>query len=71
MDIYECCETCGMRINDFKVIDVELEPYIICQPCFNHREEISKFREQWMKDNKISMKEIEKEVKLQSNKSND
>ena len=75
MDIYECCETCGIRINDFKIIDVELEPYIICQSCFNIREEISKFQQQWMRNNNITMKEIEKEVKkevkLQSNKSND
>ena len=70
MNGYECCETCGVRVNDFKVIDVDTENYIICQPCFVRREEVIKFQETWMKANNITMKDIEKEVKLTTPKSN-
>lgn len=66
MDNSEPCESCGERINDFKVIEVEQEPYIICQECYKHREELNKWVENWMKLNNITMKDIEKEVRLQN-----
>jgi len=62
-NIYEYCETCGDKINDFKVIEVEKDAYIICQPCYKRRQELLAFTEKWMKDNNIKMKDIEKEVR--------
>lgn len=69
MDNKEYCESCGNKIEDFKVIDVEQEPYIICQKCYKEREELLNFTQKWMKDNNVNMKQIEKEVKLQNKQS--
>ena len=68
MDNKEACESCGNKIEDFKVITVEDDPYIICPPCYKHRQELLDYMDKWMKDNKISMKDIEKEVKKQNSK---
>ena len=64
----EDCESCGRNIEDFKVITVEEEPYIICQACYKHRQDLLDYMEKWMRDNKITMKDIEKEVKRQNSK---
>jgi len=65
----EYCESCNSLIDDFKVIEVENDPYIICQECFKYREKLNQFAEEFMKKNKITMKDIEREVR-QENKNN-
>jgi predicted nucleic acid-binding Zn ribbon protein len=64
----EECESCGDKIEDFKVITVEDDPYIICTKCYKHREELLNYMDKWMRDNKITMNDIEKEVKKQNSK---
>ena len=68
MDNKEECESCGNKIEDFKVITVEDDPYIICPSCYKHRQDLLDYMEKWMRDNKITMKDIEKEVKKQNSK---
>lgn len=60
-NLFEPCESCGKKINHFKVIDVENEPYIICQPCFDHREKLNKMLEQFVIDHPDIAAQVEAE----------
>ena len=64
-EITETCESCGVVCSNFKVVESEGQ-YIICPKCFNEREAMNKYLEEYMRKNNITMAMIEKEVRAEN-----
>ena len=58
----ETCESCGFDCCNFKVIDTADGLYIICPKCFDEREAMNNFLNDYLIKNNITMADIEKEV---------